>query len=217
MKKTFILSILILISSCTEDDFFEEILSESTISLSGDLNFGNIEVNQSATRTLTISNIGLSDLTVSGITNPNGFSSSYGGTIKPGNSVDVTVVFSPTSEKNYNGSLTVEADNDNGVNEINCFGNGIDNNSSPFGVLKVVNSASYSRYFHIKKQSDLNYDSDNQIVVDAGQTSYYYDLAIGIYLYEASNSTFYFASDPHYSSGQVKITGGDTTTVTILK
>jgi len=188
------------------------VILTSTISLSGDMNFGDVEVNQSATRTLTISNIGTADFNVSSMTNSNGFTSSYSGIVTAGNSVGVTVTFSPISQQNYNGTIIINADNDNGNSQINCFGNGIDNN--PIGNLKIINNTSYSRYFHIKKQSDQNYDSSNQIVIPAGQTSYYYNLETGIYLYEAHNTDFY-GSDFYYSSGQINITNGNTSTVTI--
>ncbi|PCH74924.1 MAG: hypothetical protein COB98_09625, partial [Flavobacteriaceae bacterium] len=129
-----------------------------------------------------------------------------------GNSQNVTVTFSPTSEQNYNGTITVNNNADNGTNQINCFGNGIDNN--PIGTLKVTNNTNYSRYFHIKRQSEPNYGLSNQIVVPAGQTSYYYNLEIGVYLYEAHNTDLYI-SDFYYSSGQINITSGETSTVII--
>lgn len=185
----------------------------STISLSGNLDFGDVEINQSATRTLSISNIGTSDFNVSSINNPDGFSSNYSGIVTAGNSVEVTVTFTPTIPQNYNSSITVNSDADNGNNQINCFGNGVDGNT--FGTLMVVNNTNFQRFFHIKKQSDSEYSEDNQIVIPGGETSYYYNLEIGVYNYEADNSGFYAPYSIFYSSGQINITSGNTTTLNI--
>ena len=67
------------------------------IALSGNLAFGNVAVNTTATRTLTIGNTGTAPLTVSGISYPAGFSGNFAsGTIAPGGSQSVTVTFAPT-------------------------------------------------------------------------------------------------------------------------
>jgi len=216
MKYILVISTLFLCLSCDED-ILNDTIDESVISLSGNMDFGSVEVGQNATRTLVIENTGGADFSVSSITNPNGFTSSYSGTVTAGNSVSVTVTFAPTQDQNYNGKLIVNADNDSGIDEINCFGNGIDNNPNPFGTLEVINTIGFSRLFRIKKQFDPNYDPDNQITVDGGQTSYYYNLETGVYLYEADNNQFFLPGNTSYSSGQVNITSGDTATVNILK
>ncbi len=217
MKNIIFFAILFFCASCA-DEFFDDILNqESVIAISGDMNFGSVEVNQSASRTLTISNNGDTSFTVNSITNPNGFTSSYNGIVTAGNSINVTVVFNPTVGQNYNGKIIVNADNDSGTDEINCFGNGVDNNPNPIGTLKVINNTSFSRYFRIKKQLDQTYNSDNEIVISSGQSSYYYNLAAGVYLYEADNSIFYASASGSYSKGQVNVTSGDTATVSILQ
>lgn len=87
------------------------------ISMSGDLSFGNVTVGTSAQRTVTIRNDGNSQLTVSNIGYPNGFSGNWSrGVIEPGSSRDVTVTFSPTTTTGYTGNLTVDSNATSGTN-----------------------------------------------------------------------------------------------------
>jgi hypothetical protein len=87
------------------------------IGLSGDLAFGSVTVDQSAQRTITISNTGNSTLTVSGISYPAGFSGNWSdGTIATGGTRNVTVTFSPTAAQNYGGNITVNSDATSGTN-----------------------------------------------------------------------------------------------------
>ena len=180
----------------------------SIISLSGDLNFGEVELGSSITKTLTISNTGNSDFNVSSITNPSGYSSGFSGTISPDGSEDITITFTPTTEGNYDGLIVVNSDADYGLNEINCYGSGIDN--SVTGTLKVVNNINWARHFRIKKQTDSDYD--DYIVIPANETSYYYNLDVGVYNYQSDNSSYFTSASNYYSSGQVNITNGSTTT-----
>ena len=94
------------------------------ISLSGDTTFGDVYVGTTATRTLTIDNDGNSTLTVSSITYPTGFSGSWSGTISAGSSRNVTVTFTPTLEKYYSGTLTVNSDKTSGTNTKGISGTG---------------------------------------------------------------------------------------------
>src|SRR5438105_12646067 len=87
------------------------VLPTRVITLSGNLAFGNVAVNTTATRTLTIGNTGTAALTVSGISYPAGFSGDFtSGTIAPGGSQSVTVAFAPTALTDYGGTITVTAD-----------------------------------------------------------------------------------------------------------
>jgi hypothetical protein len=96
------------------------------IGLSGDMDFGSVQVGASYTRTLTISNTGNSILNVSSITYPNGFSGNWaGGNIGAnGGSKDVTVTFTPIEATTYTGTITVNSDKTGGTNTIACFGTG---------------------------------------------------------------------------------------------
>lgn len=80
------------------------------IALSGDLNFGDVPINNTVQALLKIQNVGTVALTVSSITYPTGFSGDYTGTIAPGDTKFVLVKFSPTSVTTYTGNLTVNSD-----------------------------------------------------------------------------------------------------------
>ena len=94
--------------------------------VSGDLEFGNVPVGQSAARSLTISNLGNSDLSVSEISFPDGFSSDWSGEIAPGNNTEVTVTFSPTEMQVYSGNLTVTSTSSGGITIHVLSGTGIE-------------------------------------------------------------------------------------------
>lgn len=83
----------------------------------GTLNFGTVdhENNATATRTITVTNTGLNPVTptLSALSAP--FSTDYTATaLQPGESVTITITFTPTEEASYNGTATLS------------FGNGID-------------------------------------------------------------------------------------------
>ena len=77
------------------------------IAVSGNLSFGNVTVNTTATRTFTISNTGTMNLTVSEIASPSRFSGNWSGTIPPGGSQSVSAIFIPTTVQAYGGDLSV--------------------------------------------------------------------------------------------------------------
>ncbi|MGA3171493.1 MAG: choice-of-anchor tandem repeat NxxGxxAF-containing protein [Chthoniobacteraceae bacterium] len=96
------------------------------ISLSGDLDFGDVQISLTATNTLTISNTGDSVLTVTGISYPSGFSGNWSsGTISPGGSQDVTVTFAPISAIEYGGNIVVASDATSGSDSIAVSGSGV--------------------------------------------------------------------------------------------
>jgi len=96
------------------------------ISLSGNLGFAGVAIGGSSMSVLVIRNTGTTSLTVSGITYPAGFSGNrLGSVIAPGGSRSVTVVFSPTEEKSYNGVITVDSDATDGVNTRAVSGSGV--------------------------------------------------------------------------------------------
>ncbi len=95
------------------------------IGVSGNLAFGNVVTGQTASATLIITNSGNTELTVSGITYPEGFSGDWSGSIPAGGSQDVTVIFSPAALQDYGGTVTVESDADEGENTIEASGTGM--------------------------------------------------------------------------------------------
>ena len=95
------------------------------IALSGDLAFGNVEIGSSATSSLVISNTGNTELAVSGITCPAGFSGNWSGSIAAGESQNVTVTFSPDLEQSFSGNISVASDKTSGSPSIAVSGTGV--------------------------------------------------------------------------------------------
>jgi hypothetical protein len=114
-------------------------LTLTSMSLSGNLAFGNVAVGSSAQSTLTISNTGNSTLTVSNISYPTGFSGNWSGTIVAGSSQQVTVTFSPTAATIYGVVATVNADNTIGVDLIPISGIGVSGDLTSMIVTIVTN------------------------------------------------------------------------------
>ncbi len=112
----------------------------SPISLTGNLNFGVVPIGSSSNLTLTINNLGTTNLTVTNITYPAGFAlSATNGTVDALSSLPVTVTFSPTAPTNYGGTLTVYSDLSNGSPSIAVSGFGDDTNNSMFVLVVLTN------------------------------------------------------------------------------
>ena len=94
------------------------------ISLSGDLDFGTVQVGSTSTKTLRINNTGNSTLQVYGITYPTGFSGNWTGDISAEGYHDVTITFAPTEVISYGGYLTVDSNKTDGINTKAIFGTG---------------------------------------------------------------------------------------------
>lgn len=93
------------------------------IRIVGDLNFGNVSVNSTNVKSLTIFNDGNMPLTVSGIICPNGFNATpQSFTLNPGESQNVAVTFSPQNQGYFFGIVTINSDKTAGVDYIACFG-----------------------------------------------------------------------------------------------
>jgi len=98
------------------------------ISLSGDLNFGNVEVNTLQSKTFSIFNNGNSPLNISSIDYPqnSGFTGSpFSGNIQANTSQSLNVNFYPTSSGNFNSTITVNCNATSGSKTINCSGIGV--------------------------------------------------------------------------------------------
>ena len=109
------------------------------ISLSGDLDFGSIPLGTSAQRTLIISNLGDSVLTISNLYYPPepvlirvDFAGNFSGPIEPGGAEFVPITFTPigtainggTNDLNFQGYLFVDSDATGGSNSILMTGVG---------------------------------------------------------------------------------------------
>jgi hypothetical protein len=95
------------------------------VSLSGNLNFGEVEVGASLQQTFTISNIGDQNLVVQSIDFPAGFTSDFvSGPVHPGQSQTVTVTFAPTAPGAYGNLLTVNCNRTSGNNTLAISGVG---------------------------------------------------------------------------------------------
>ncbi len=113
------------------------------IALSGSLAFGNVEVGKNATKTLTIANTGNTDLTVSSLTLPTGFSATFNGTIAANTGTQlITITFAPTSAIIYSGNVTVNANQTSGLNTMVLSGTGIvTTTADPLAIYKKIYGA----------------------------------------------------------------------------
>ena len=101
-----------------------QILEDRGITLGGDLAFGSVVVGTSAQRTLTINSTGMTNLTITSISLPAGFSGSWSGSLAAGGSHNVTITFSPTAVKTYGGTITVNCDATIGTTTTTASGTG---------------------------------------------------------------------------------------------
>ena len=139
------------------------------ISLTGNLTFGAVPIGSTAQQTLTIANTGHTDLNVSGISYPPGFSGPFSGSVPAGSATNVAVTFTPTLVTNYNGQITVSSDATAGTNTINIAGIGL----SPAPAIAVAPAVTNAVFL-----------VHNQPVVVAGETNVF---AVGA----TGNNLFY--------------------------
>ena len=108
------------------------------ISLRGTLEFGNVQVGQTACITLEISNTGNAMLTYSGLSftgdTAEVFSADGSGTIAPGTVHLFGVFFKPVEARSYSGTLRVDADHTSGTNTFDVSGTGVRNAASEAAV-----------------------------------------------------------------------------------
>jgi hypothetical protein len=98
--------------------------------IEGNMAFGEIQIGTSFTADLRIINTGTDTLNVTGMTLPSALTSVYAsnwrsGNIAPGASQIATIRFTPTSPQDYNGTLTITANQTGGPNSINVSGRGV--------------------------------------------------------------------------------------------
>lgn len=91
--------------------------------------FGNIPINTTSSKIISISNTGNSPLNVTSITvqspSSNQFTCSYAGVIAPNTSVNVPISFKPTSTGSKSCSIIVQSDKTAGTNNLTFTGFGI--------------------------------------------------------------------------------------------
>jgi len=92
------------------------------------IDFAEVALNTSSDQILTVTNIGISDLTVSDATiNGDGFTSDFGGafTLARYETADITITFSPTARQHYDGTLVLTTNDPNFENlTIDLSGDG---------------------------------------------------------------------------------------------
>jgi formylglycine-generating enzyme required for sulfatase activity len=138
---------------------------ERVIDLTGALDFGEVDVDITATRNLHIANLGNDTLMVTDITLPADFSADWSsGGIPPGSTQTVAVTFSPTAGQVYSGFLEIESDATSGDSELAISGTGLARvialaGDLDFGAVDVDTTA--SRNLHI-----INTGNGNLTVTD---------------------------------------------------
>lgn len=96
------------------------------IKLAGDLAFGQVFAGTSATNELLVINQGTSLLSVTDIAFPTGFSGDWSsGSILPGATQNVFVVFTPLSAQAYGGNVSVQSDAEGGLGTLSVSGEGV--------------------------------------------------------------------------------------------
>ena len=106
------------------------ITSSNALQITGSLDFGNVPINTTVTKTIIVTNKGTSVINVSSVSVASPFSSSWtGGTIQPGSSQNISISFTPTSIGLVNDLLSINSDAVTTTNTINASGTGIQQNN----------------------------------------------------------------------------------------
>ena len=96
------------------------------ITLTGNMAFGNVTVGTTATSALMIGNTGNSELIITSVAYPTGFSGNFAsGTIPANGSQAVTVTFTPTAAQAFTGNIAVSGNQAAGTNTIAVSGTGM--------------------------------------------------------------------------------------------
>ncbi|MEM7163057.1 MAG: choice-of-anchor D domain-containing protein [Bacteroidota bacterium] len=104
---------------------------QPAITLSGNLNFGEVQVGSSPSLSMIISNSGSATLNISSISTPSWIDLDWtSGSIAPNFSQTVNITFSPSAEISYSGEITVNSNASSGDNDIDVSGIGTSNQGS---------------------------------------------------------------------------------------
>jgi len=95
------------------------------LSLRGDLDFGTIPLGEEEIRDLVMVNLGNMDMTVSGISLPQGFNGDWSGVIGPATAQVVRITFTPQTVQSHGGDLVVYTDATSGDNTLPVVGVGV--------------------------------------------------------------------------------------------
>ncbi|MFI1773585.1 choice-of-anchor D domain-containing protein [Thalassobellus citreus] len=96
------------------------------IELSGDLDFGNVALNTTVEKTLTITNSFDAPIEVNSIELPEAFTVDWiSGTVQANSTQNIVISFTPTKLEDYNGVVTINNDVDEINNTINVSGVGV--------------------------------------------------------------------------------------------
>ncbi|HET7732910.1 MAG TPA: T9SS type A sorting domain-containing protein, partial [Paludibacter sp.] len=97
----------------------------ASIAVAGNLVFGNVTQNSTATKILTISNTSNEPLVVSNIVLPDGFTADWtSGEVAVQKDQKVTITFTPAEVKAYSGTIKVNSNAEGGLDEITVSGTG---------------------------------------------------------------------------------------------
>jgi hypothetical protein len=181
----------------------------ASISLTGDMAFGNVMVNSSKQATLKIRNTGNASMEVTSITLPSGFSKNWsGGTIGIGDYKDVVITFTPTSAKDYSGNIVVNSNATSGTGSIPVSGTGI--NSSSVSINLSGNMAFGNVTVNTSKQAILTIKNTgnapmtvNSISTPSGFTKDWTGGTISAGSYKDVTITFTPTSAQYYSGNIV--------------
>lgn len=126
---------------CGEELVFSTLIDIRSISLFGNLSFGDVIIENDSLRMFEIINDGNCELIISRIDYPNGFQGNWsGGIILQGEKQEVIVTFSPTETIEYGGEIVVNGNQTIGNNRISVLGKGI---TQEVGIGEVRNDISY--------------------------------------------------------------------------
>lgn len=121
------------------------IITGAIISLSGSLDFGDVNVGLLKKLSFFIQNVGTQPLNVSSINTPTGFYalSWFGGIIAPGQSQEVEVIFEPGAEIDYSGLIEIISNASSGGSTLLATGTGKLFNSMKY-ILENINLVAYT-------------------------------------------------------------------------
>ena len=103
------------------------------IQVSGEVNFGLVEVNGQKVQVLNVANAGKCDLVISWIDLPYGFSTKSGSALVVPSEQRraIPIQFTPLVPRQYKGAIYIRSNANNGTLRINCRGTGVSSSAAP--------------------------------------------------------------------------------------
>ncbi|WP_020528950.1 choice-of-anchor D domain-containing protein [Flexithrix dorotheae] len=150
---------------------------EKIISLSGDLNFGEIEIGKSVRKTFTIENTGTHSLKVTDI-----FSElkgikfqNWSGSIHPQESTSIEVEFIPEEEIEYSGKIIVKSDKTSGENEMVISGKGLKPEEEHYYSMVFEAEDNYMISTDVGSKGDIKISDDTSSLLGGGKAVQVFD------------------------------------------